>query len=128
MADYVEMQPRRIQRSRRVVGRRLWFPRGTVTTSIRTIEVDRWAWTRFIRDSGWMMLSSAFLVVAGVTRIVAPAWVVPYRIDYPKSQTALPGDALRTYGWIWLIVGLLLLTSEMLTSKTGDSCRAELLR
>jgi len=64
------------------------------------------------RGEGWLMFASIVLVVAGVMRIFDAIWAWRYNGSLPEEfSEAILGDSLDTYGWLWLIVGIILIAA-----------------
>jgi hypothetical protein len=62
------------------------------------------------KGQGWIIFASVVLVVAGVMRIFDSIWAFRYHGAVPQNlQDALLGHSLRTYGWLYLIVGIVLI-------------------
>ncbi|HEX4161752.1 MAG TPA: hypothetical protein VHZ05_04605 [Acidimicrobiales bacterium] len=59
---------------------------------------------------GWLVFSALVLGVAGIMRIFDGIWAFRYKGALPENlQNALLGTTLKNYGWLWLIVGILLI-------------------
>jgi hypothetical protein len=59
---------------------------------------------------GWILFAAIVLGVAGVMRIFDAIWAFRYNGVVPENlQNALFGSSLSTYGWLWLVVGVILL-------------------
>jgi hypothetical protein len=62
------------------------------------------------RGHGWIIFSAVVLGVAGIMRILDSIWAFRYHGTLPQNlENAIYGTSLKTYGWIWLIVGILLI-------------------
>ena len=62
------------------------------------------------RGSGWLVFASIVLIVAGVMRIFDAIWAWRYEGALPDEiQEAVLGNDLDSYGWLWLIVGIVLI-------------------
>jgi hypothetical protein len=67
------------------------------------------------RGGGWIVFAAVVLAVAGIMRIFDAIWAFNYDGPIPANlQDALFGHSLNTYGWIYLIVGLLLIGCSIL--------------
>jgi hypothetical protein len=67
------------------------------------------------RGSGWIIFAGVVLAVAGIMRIFDAIWAFTYNGPLPQNfQDALFGHSLDTYGWIYLIVGILLIATSFL--------------
>jgi hypothetical protein len=65
-----------------------------------------------VHRSGWLTFSGIVLIIAGVMRVLDAIWAFRYNgavVD--NLHDAIFGHSLTTYGWIWLIVGILLILS-----------------
>jgi hypothetical protein len=72
------------------------------------------------RGYGWLLFAGTVLGLAGIMRIVDAIWAFRYDGAVPDGlQDALFGDDLSTYGWVWLVVGaVLILASFMLLVRS----------
>lgn len=62
--------------------------------------------------TGWVTFSAVILIVAGIMRILDAVWAFRYNgavVD--DLHQALFGHSLTAYGWIWLIVGAILIAA-----------------
>jgi hypothetical protein len=67
------------------------------------------------RGGGWIIFAGVVLAVAGIMRIFDAIWAFSYSGPLPQNfQDALFGHSLDTYGWIYLIVGILLIATSFL--------------
>ena len=59
--------------------------------------------------AGWLMFAGIILIFAGVMRGFDAIWAFRFNGTLPEGlQDATFGDSLTTYGWTYLIVGLIL--------------------
>lgn len=64
---------------------------------------------------GWRVFAGTVLGIAGISRIFDGIWALHYHNAVPENlQGALFGDNLKTYGWIYLIVGIVLIAVSLL--------------
>jgi hypothetical protein len=62
------------------------------------------------RGHGWVIFASIVLGVAGIMRIFDAIWAFRYHGALPQNlEDALFGTSLKTYGWVYLIVGIILI-------------------
>jgi hypothetical protein len=62
------------------------------------------------KGEGWLVFAAIVLGVAGIMRIFDAIWAFRYHGAVPENlQNALFGTSLKNYGWLWLIVGLILI-------------------
>ena len=59
---------------------------------------------------GWLVFAAVVLGVAGIMRIFDGIWAFRYKGAVPDHlQSALLGTTLKNYGWLWLIIGIVLI-------------------
>src|SRR5580692_8075278 len=62
------------------------------------------------KGEGWLVFAAIALGIAGVMRIFDAIWAFRYHGAVPENlQNALWGTTLKNYGWLWLIVGIVLI-------------------
>lgn len=62
------------------------------------------------QGEGWLLFASIVLGVAGVMRIFDAIWAFSYHGVLPANlEGAIFGHSLKTYGWVYLIVGIILI-------------------
>ena len=62
------------------------------------------------KGEGWIVFSAIVLGVAGVMRVFDAIWAFRYHGAVPQNlENAIFGSSLKTYGWVWLIVGAILI-------------------
>jgi hypothetical protein len=62
---------------------------------------------------GWLFFAGTVLGLAGLMRIVDAIWAFRYNGQLPDGlQDGVLGDNLTTYGWVWLIVGAILIIAS----------------
>jgi hypothetical protein len=65
--------------------------------------------------SGWLFFAGTVLGLAGLMRIVDSIWAFRYNGALPAGlKDGVLGDNLTTYGWVWLIIGIVLIISSVL--------------
>ncbi len=58
---------------------------------------------------GWMFFAGTIMGIAGISRIFDGVWAFRYDGALPENlDGAILGTELSTYGWVYIIVGLLL--------------------
>ena len=63
--------------------------------------------------SGWLVFAGTVLGIAGIMRIFDGFWAFRYDGAVPDQlEGALLGTSLSTYGWLWVIVGVILILSS----------------
>jgi hypothetical protein len=63
--------------------------------------------------SGWLFFAGTILGIAGIMRIFDALWAFRYDGLVPEAlDGAVLGTSLTTYGWVWLIVGVVLIAAS----------------
>ena len=79
--------------------------------------------------SGWLTFSSVMLTIAGLMRVIDGIWAVQYHGAIPDDlKDALLGHNLATYGWIDVVVGVILVAGGFLVMGPGNQPSAEVSR
>jgi hypothetical protein len=79
--------------------------------------------------SGWLTFSAVVLIIAGIMRVIDAIWAFSYHGALPDGlQGALLGHSLATYGWIWLVIGVILIAAGVLVLGPSDQPSAEVSR
>jgi hypothetical protein len=59
---------------------------------------------------GWLVFAAVALGIGGIMRIFDAIWAFRYHGSVPENlQNALWGHTLKNYGWLWLVVGIILI-------------------
>ena len=62
------------------------------------------------RGHGWILFAAIVLGVGGIMRIFDAIWAFRYHGALPQHlEDALFGTSLKTYGWLYLVVGIILI-------------------
>jgi hypothetical protein len=62
---------------------------------------------------GWLIFAGSILGLAGIMRIFDAIWAFRYDGALPEQlEGAVFGTSLTTYGWVYLIVGLVLILAS----------------
>ena len=62
---------------------------------------------------GWLFFAGTILGMAGVMRLFDALWAFRYDGVVPDElEGAILGTSLSSYGWLWLLVGVLLILSS----------------
>ncbi len=73
-----------------------------------------------MRRSGWLTFSAVVLIIAGIMRILDAVWAFRYKGTVVDDlHDAVFGHDLKTYGWIWLIVGAILIIAGFVVMTPG---------
>lgn len=79
--------------------------------------------------SGWLTFSAVVLILAGIMRVIDAIWAFGYHGTIPNNlQGALLGHSLKTYGWVWLVTGVILIAAGILVMGPSDKPSAEVSR
>jgi hypothetical protein len=82
-----------------------------------------------MKRSGWLTFSAVVLIVAGTMRIFDAIWAFRYNgavVD--NLHDAIFGHSLTTYGWVWLVVGVILIVAGFLVLSPTPTLSAEISR
>jgi hypothetical protein len=73
-----------------------------------------------VKKSGWVSFSAIILIVAGISRIFDAIWAFRYNGPVVDNlHQAIFGHSLTAYGWLWLIVGIILIAAGLLLLAGG---------
>ena len=62
------------------------------------------------KGDGWLIFAAIVLGIAGIMRIFDAIWAFRYHGVIPENlQGAIFGHSLKTYGWVYLVVGIVLI-------------------
>ena len=76
------------------------------------------------RGHGWTIFAAAVLILAGVMRIFDSIWAFSYNGAVSDNlESAIFGHNLETYGWVYLIIALILIGSGILALSGSDAGR-----
>ncbi len=64
------------------------------------------------KAEGWVLFASITLGIAGIMRIFDGVWALDYHGSVPSGlQGAVFGTSLSTYGWIYIVEGIVLIAA-----------------
>jgi len=67
-----------------------------------------------VKGEGWLFFAGTVLGIAGIMRFFDAIWAFTYHGAIPDNlQGGLFGDNLKHYGWVYLIVAILLILSSV---------------
>ena len=67
---------------------------------------------------GWLTFTSSLLVIMGIFRILDALWAFKYDDDIPVGlQTVIFDDNLAAWGWLWLLLGILMIVGGFAVVK-----------
>ena len=62
------------------------------------------------KGQGWLLFAAVVLGVAGIMRVFDAIWAFRYHGALPQNfEDAIFGHSLKTYGWVYLIVAIVLI-------------------
>jgi hypothetical protein len=62
------------------------------------------------KGEGWLIFAAIVLGIAGIMRIFDAIWAFRYHGVLPENlENAIFGHSLKTYGWVYLAVGIVLI-------------------
>jgi hypothetical protein len=66
------------------------------------------------RGQGWLIFAGIALLTVGVMRIFDAVWAFRYHGVLPSNfQAAIFGHSLKTYGWVYLVVGVIMILAGL---------------
>jgi hypothetical protein len=75
-------------------------------------------------SSGWLFFAGSILGLAGIMRIVDAIWAFRYHGALPENlDDGILGSDLKSYAWLYLVVGVILLISSFLVLKRSQFAR-----
>lgn len=79
----------------------------------------------FVVDGvGWMFFAGSIMGIAGLMRIFDGVWAFRNKGVLPEAaQGGILGDSLKTHGWVWLIVGVVLFVASFLVVMRNQFAR-----
>jgi hypothetical protein len=76
------------------------------------------------RGSGWIAFAGVMLIVAGVMRVFDAIWAFRYHGVLPANlEAAIFGHSLKTYGWVYLVVAVILVLSGLGVFARSEAAR-----
>ena len=71
-----------------------------------------WYDSSTVQGIGWITFAATLLIVGGVFKIFDALWAFKYDDDVPEGlQTVLFENDLAYWGWVWLLLGILLIAA-----------------
>jgi hypothetical protein len=64
------------------------------------------------RGSGWRFFAGTVLGITGIMKFFDAIWAWRYHGAVPNNLEAIFGHSLKTYGWVYLIVAVILIGSS----------------
>jgi len=76
-----------------------------------------------------LIFSAVVLIIEGIMRVFDAIWAFRYNGAIPNHlQDAIFGQSLKTYGWVWLVTGIILIAAGALVIGPSDRTSAEVSR
>jgi hypothetical protein len=86
------------------------------------VSYDERAYTP--RGAGWLAFAATMLVVSGVFKIFDALWAFKYDDEVSEEvQTVLFENDLQSWGWVWLIVGIVLVLAGIAVVNGAEWAR-----
>jgi hypothetical protein len=64
------------------------------------------------KGAGWVLFAGIMLLIAGVMRFFDGIWSLSYHAGLPEHlQGSVLGTNLKTYGWVYIVVAIILVVS-----------------
>src|SRR4051794_12323503 len=83
-----------------------------MATPGRTIDGSPRADVAYQEGTGWVLFAGVMLSISGVFKIFDALWAFKYDGEVSKDvQTIVFEHDLRSYGWVWLGVGVILVVA-----------------
>lgn len=72
----------------------------------------------------WLLFAGIVLIAAAIMRFFDAIWAFTYHGAVPEHlQNSLFGHSLSTYGWVWLVVSLVLFVSGLAVMVRSQAAR-----
>jgi hypothetical protein len=66
------------------------------------------------RGGGWLLFAAVVMITAGIMRVLDALWAFDKDDEVSdRLQVILWDDNLAAYGWLWLVVGVLLIVAGL---------------
>jgi len=73
---------------------------------------------------GWLAFAASLLVVTGIFKVLDAIWAFKYDGDFSENlQTIVFDHDLAAWGWIWLLLGILLIVAGFAVVKGMEWAR-----
>lgn len=77
-----------------------------------------------VEGRGWVLFSMIVLLTAGIMRIFDGIWMIHNgNVVHLYLQGSLFGTSLKTYGWIYLVVGIILILAALALAGGSELAR-----
>jgi len=73
---------------------------------------------------GWLAFAASLMVIAGIFKILDAIWAFKYDGEFSENlQTIVFDHNLAAWGWVWLVLGLLLIFAGFAVVKGREWAR-----
>jgi hypothetical protein len=80
--------------------------------------------TRARQGDGWLLFAAVVLVTGGIMRVIDALWAFDKDDEIGEGlQVLLWEDNLTAYGWLWLIVGILMIVAGFGVLSGSEAAR-----
>jgi hypothetical protein len=77
-----------------------------------TVTDQEWPSPSARRGANWLAFAAALLAVSGIFKIFDALWAFKYDDDVSEEvQTVVFARDLTSWGWVWLVVGIVLIAA-----------------
>jgi hypothetical protein len=93
-------------------------------TGMRSTSQDLHVYPDEDRGFGWLFFAGSILGLAGIMRIIDSIWAFTYKGALPDNlRDGVLGDNLKTYAWVWLVIGALLIVASFMVIARSQFAR-----
>jgi hypothetical protein len=76
------------------------------------------------KGEGWRFFAGTILGLAGLMRIIDAIWAFRYKGALPNNlKDSVLGDNIKTYAWVYLLVGVVLILASFLVLSRSQLAR-----
>ena len=76
------------------------------------------------RGDGWLFFAGTILGLAGIMRLFDALWAFRYNGLIPDDlEGSVLGTSIETYGWVWLITGIVLIVASVAVLNRSQIAR-----
>ena len=87
-----------------------------------TVTDQEWPPQSARRGANWLAFAAALLAVSGIFKVFDALWAFKYDDDVSDEvQTVVFERDLTSWGWVWLVVGIVLIAATAATDAPGTS-------
>jgi len=72
---------------------------------------------------GWLFFAGSMMGIAGIMRVFDGIWALRANDTAEKLTGGFLGTSLSTYGWVWIILGAILIVSSFMILNKSQFAR-----